>query len=80
MLSLIELYYCCLIEKQFNKSKYTKYDIECCMAFYVTVVTFIVTLSMNKFTITVIPTYFQFIQTPIIDTNSSIIFIVANLR
>ena len=39
------------------------------MAFYVTTVTFFVTLSMNEITNTGIPTYFQFIQMPIIETD-----------
>ena len=79
MLALIKLYYCGLIEKQFKKCKYIKYDIECRMAFYVTVVTFKVKISMNKFTIIVIPIYFQFIQMPIIETNFGIICILTNL-
>ena len=49
------------------------------MAFYVIVVTFLVTLCMNKFTYIVIPTYFQFIQMPIIETNFGMICIQAIL-
>lgn len=37
---------------------YTKYDVLCHTAFYVNTVTFLVTLSMNKFTNVVVPTYF----------------------
>lgn len=45
------------------------YDIWCHMAFHVTTVTFLVALSMNNFTTTVIPTFFQFVQPPITETN-----------
>ena len=34
-------------------AKYTKYCIECLMVFYVTVVTFLMTILLNKFTSTV---------------------------
>jgi hypothetical protein len=37
---------------------YTTYDVYCHMAFYVTAVTFLVTLSMNKFTNVAIQAYF----------------------
>ena len=37
------------------------------MVFYVTVVTYLVTLLMNRFTSIVIPTYFEFIQMPIVE-------------
>ena len=42
------------------------------MVSYVIAVTFVVTLSMNKFTNTIIPTYFQLIQMPIIARNFGI--------
>ena len=38
------------------------------MVFYVNVVAFLVTLFMNKFTSTTIPTYFLFIQMSFIET------------
>ena len=38
------------------------------MVFYVTAVTFLVALSLNKFTNTIISTYFKLIQMPIIET------------
>ena len=43
------------------------------MAFYITVVIFLVTLSMNKFTNIVIPTNFQFISMLIVETKFDII-------
>jgi hypothetical protein len=49
------------------------------MAFYVIGVAFIVMLSMNSFTNIIIPTYFQFIQVPIIETKFGIICIVTNV-
>ena len=49
------------------------------MAFYVTTVTFLATLPMNKFTNAIIPTYFQFLQTPIIEIKFDIICILTNL-
>ena len=49
------------------------------MAFYVNAVTFLVMLSMNKFTNIVIPIYFQFIQMPIIETKFRIICNLTNL-
>ena len=60
---------------------YTKYDIRCHLAFFLghTTVTFLVTLSMNGFTNTAIPTYFQFIQIPIIVTKFGIICNLRNL-
>jgi len=49
------------------------------MAFYIIGVAFIVMLSMNNFTNIIIPTYFQFIHVPIIETRFGIICIVTNV-
>ena len=49
------------------------------IVFYVTVVTFLVTFFKNKFASTVIPTYFSFIEMPIIETKFGIICIITNL-
>ena len=62
-----------------GEGKYTNYDIWCPMAFNVTAVTFEMTLSMNKFTNTFIPTYFQFIGMPIVETKFGMICNLTNL-
>ena len=49
------------------------------MAVYVIAVTFLVTLSMTKFTNIVIPTYSQFIRTSSIETKLGIICILTNM-
>ena len=49
------------------------------MSFYVIMVTFLATVSMNKLTNIVIPTYSQFIQMPITETKFGGIRILANL-
>ena len=46
------------------------------MVFYVIVLTFLMTLFMIKFTSIVIPTYFLFIEMPIIETKFAIICIL----
>ena len=56
---------------------YTKYCIYCHMIFYVTSIAFLVTLVVYKFI--VIPTCFQFIQMPIIETKFGIICILTNM-
>ena len=59
--------------------KYAKDDIQCHRPFYVTTITFLVTLSMNKFTNTIIPTYFQFIQMLVTETKFGMICILTSL-
>jgi hypothetical protein len=49
------------------------------MIFSVIAVTFLATLPMNKFTNAIIPTYFQFLQTLIIEIKFGIICILTNL-
>ena len=65
-----------LFKKDFD---YTIYDMQCHMAVYVIAVTFLVTLSMTKFTNIVIPTYSQFIRTSSIETKLGIICILTNM-
>ena len=43
---------------------------------YIIAITFVMTLSMHNFTNVVIPTYFQFIQMPIIETKFDILCIL----
>ena len=49
------------------------------MAFYASMVTFLVTLSLHKFTNIVILIYFEFIQMPIIETKPGVICNLTNL-
>lgn len=51
----------------------TKYCIQCRMIVLVIVVTFLITLPVNKFTNTTIPNYFKFIQVPIIETKFGVL-------
>ena len=58
---------------------YTKYDIQCNKHSFVIAVIFLVTLSTNKFTNIVIPSYFQFIQMPIDETKFGMVYALTSL-